>query len=146
MFGAIARGALGGTQLDHESTKSVPMQRGARSVFCRSVPMQRGARFLIFGDRSMVQHGVDEGVKNIYKPNVILHIFNLSACRERPTSGSRRTKFAQKQFENECLVRSPGELLEAPNWTMKARKAFPCSAALVPFFAGAFPCSAALVF
>ena len=96
MFGAIAWGALGGTQLDHESTKSVPMQRGARSVFCRSVPMQRGARFLIFGERSTVQHGVDEGVKNIYKTNAILHIFNLSARRERPTSGSRRTKNAKQ--------------------------------------------------
>ena len=86
MFGAIAWGALGGTQLDHKSTKSIPRQRGARSVFCRSVPMQRGARFWIFGVRSMVQHGVDEGVKNIYKINVMLHIFNLSARRERPTN------------------------------------------------------------
>ena len=75
MFGAIAWGALGGTQLNHESTKSIPMQRGARSVFCRSVLMQRGARFLIFGVRSMVQHGVDEGVKHIYKINAIMHIF-----------------------------------------------------------------------
>ena len=75
MFGAIAWGALGGTQVDHKSTKSVPMQRGARPVFCRSVPMQRGARFLIFGVRSMVQHGVDEGVKNICKINAIMHIF-----------------------------------------------------------------------
>ena len=75
MFGATAWGALGGTQLDHQSTKSIPMQRGARSVFCRSVLMQRGARFLIFGVRSMVQHGVDEGIKNIYKINAIMHIF-----------------------------------------------------------------------
>ena len=75
MFGAIARGALGATQLDHENAKSVLMQRGARPVFCRSVLMQRGARFLIFGERSMVQHGVDEGVKNIYKINAIMHIF-----------------------------------------------------------------------
>ena len=45
MFGAIAWGALGGTQLDHENTKSVPMQRGTRSVLHRSFPMQRGARF-----------------------------------------------------------------------------------------------------
>ena len=75
MFRAIAWGALGGTQLDRENMKNVPMQRGARSVFCRSVPMQRGARLLIFGARSMVQHGVDEGVKNIYKLNAILHIF-----------------------------------------------------------------------
>ena len=58
--------------------------------------MQHGARFLFFGDRSTVQHGVDEGVKNIYKTNVILHIFNLSTRRERPTSGSRRAKFAKK--------------------------------------------------
>ena len=36
--------------------------------------MQRGARFLIFGERSMVQHGVDEGVKIIYKINAIMHI------------------------------------------------------------------------
>ena len=36
--------------------------------------MQRGARFLFFDDRSLVQHGVDEGVKNISKTNVILHI------------------------------------------------------------------------
>ena len=57
-----------------------------------------------------------------------------------------KNKNCKKRFENECLLRSPGELLEAPNWIMKARKAFPCSAALVPFFAGAFPCSVALVF
>ena len=75
MFGAIARGAPGGTQLDHENAKSVLMQRGARSVFCRSVPMQRGARFLIFGERPMVQHGVDKGVNNIYKINAIMHMF-----------------------------------------------------------------------
>ena len=75
------------------------MQRGTRSVFCRGVPMQRGARFLFFGDHSMVQHGVDEGVENIYKTNVILHIFNLSARRERPASGSRRTKSAKKDLK-----------------------------------------------
>ena len=86
MFGAIAWGALGGTPLDNENTKSVPMQRGAR--------------FLIFGDRSMVQHGVDEGVNNIYKTNVILHIFNLSARRERPPSGSRRAKLYTKQHRS----------------------------------------------
>ena len=67
MFGAIAWGALGGTQLGRENAKSVLMQRGARPDFCRSVLMQRGARFLIFGERSMVQHGVDEGVKTSIK-------------------------------------------------------------------------------
>ena len=97
MFGAIARGALGGTQLDHENAKSVLMQRGARPVFCRSVLMQRDARFLIFVERSMAQHGVEERVKNTYKITAILHIFNLSARRERPTSGSQRTTNTKKQ-------------------------------------------------
>ena len=53
------------------------MQRGIRSVLYRSVPMQRGARFLIWGYRSMIQHGLNEGVKNIYKTIVILHIFKV---------------------------------------------------------------------
>ena len=146
MFGAIAWGALGGTQLDHESTKSVPMQRGARSVFCRSVLMQRGARFLIFGERSMVQHGVDERVKNIYKTNVILHMFKVKSTPGAATKWIPKNKISKKRFENECLLRSPGELFEAPNWTMKTRKAFPCSVTLVSFCAGALPCSVALVF
>ena len=60
--------------------------------------------------------------------------------------GHAVSSFFKKSFQNECLARSPGELLEAPNRTMKMRKAFSCSAALVPFFAGAFSCSVALVF
>ena len=40
-------------KMDHAETKSVPMQRGVRSVLRRSVPMQRGARFcaMALGDR-----------------------------------------------------------------------------------------------
>ena len=37
MFGAIAWGALGGTQLDHENTKSVHMQRGTLFYFLVTV-------------------------------------------------------------------------------------------------------------
>ena len=110
MFGAIAREALGGTQLDHENAKSVPMQRGARPVFCRSVPMQRDARFLIFGVRSMVQHGVDEGVKNIYKTNAILHFLKIKASPGAATKMSPKNKISKKSFENECLERSPWAL------------------------------------
>ena len=101
MNGAIAWGALGGTRLDHESTKSVPMQRGARSVFCRSVLMQRDARFLIFGDRSMVQHGVDEGVKNIYKTNAILHIFKVKCTPGAATKWIPKSKISKTNPENE---------------------------------------------
>ena len=106
MFGAIAWGALGGTQLDHESTKSVPMQRGARSVFCRSVPMQRGARFLIFGDRSMVQHGVDEGVKNIYKTNAILHILKTNRKRMARQKRRQKTKIFKNRWKKQYFEHS----------------------------------------
>ena len=101
MFGAIAWGALGGTQLDHENTKSVPMQRGARSVFCRSVLMQRGARFLFFGYRSMVQHGLNEGVKNIYKTNVILYIFKVKGTPGAATKWMPMSEICKKTYENE---------------------------------------------
>ena len=101
MFGAIARGALGGTQLDHENAKSVPMQRGARPVFCRSVPMQRGARFLIFGERSMVQHGVDEGVKHIYKTNAIMRIFKVKCTPGAATKWIPKNTICKKTLENE---------------------------------------------
>ena len=100
MFGAIVWGALGGTQLDHESTKSVPMQRGARSVFCWSVPMQRGARLLIFGDRSMVQHGVDEGVKNIYKTNAIIQICKVKCTPPAATKWVPKSKICKTAPEN----------------------------------------------
>ena len=99
MFGAIAWGTLGGTQLDHENTKSIPVQRGVRSVFCRSVPMQRGARFLIFGDRSMVQHGVDEGVQNIYKTNAISHIFKVKCTPGAATKWIPNSKHCKKTLK-----------------------------------------------
>ena len=101
MFGAIARGALGGTQLHHENTKSVPMQRGTRSVFCRSVPMQRGARFVIFGELSMVQHGADEGVKTIYNTNAIMHMFKVKCTPGAATKWIPTSNICKKTAENE---------------------------------------------
>ena len=101
MFGAIAWGALGGTQPDYKNMKSVPMQCGARSVFCRSIPMQRGARFLIFGERSMAQHGVDEGAKNINKINAILHMFKVKCTLRAATKWILKNKKCKKTFENE---------------------------------------------
>ena len=49
MLWAICGNPSWATIRDRECSKSVPMQRGARFVFCRSVPMQRGARFSILG-------------------------------------------------------------------------------------------------
>ena len=75
--------------------------------------MQRGARFSFFGDRSMVQHGVDEGVKNIYKTNAILHILKMKGTFGEAIKTMPNNKISKKSLENKCLVRSPGELFAA---------------------------------
>ena len=62
------------------------------------------------------------------------------------TSASAGSKNVKKPFKNNGLAHLGGTFLEAPNWTLKIRKAFPCSVALVSFCTGAFPCSVALVF
>ena len=49
MLWAICGNPSWATIRDRECSKSVPMQRGARFVFCRSVLMQRGAHFSILG-------------------------------------------------------------------------------------------------
>ena len=72
--------------------------------------MQRGARFLIFGDRSMVQHGLDEGVKNIYETNAILHILKMKGTFGEAIETIPKNKISKKSFENECLERSPWAL------------------------------------
>ena len=98
-------GAVGGIFFEApnwtiKNAKSVPMQRGARSVFRRSVPMQRGARFLIFGDRSMVQHGVDEGINNMYKTHAIMHMFKVKCTPGAATKWIPKSKICKKTFEN----------------------------------------------
>ena len=50
------------------------MQRGARFAFSGSVLMLRGARFWISDVPLGGPTWPSEGVRNIYKPNVILHI------------------------------------------------------------------------
>ena len=82
------------------------MQRAVRFVLRQSVLMQRDARFLIFGERSMVQHGVDEGVKNIYKTNSILHIFKVECTPGAATKWIPKNNNRKKGLENSCLVRS----------------------------------------
>ena len=62
--------------------------------------MQRGARFLIFGDRSMVQHGVDEGVKNIYKTNAIIQICKVKCTPPAATKWVPKSKKCKTALEN----------------------------------------------
>ena len=63
--------------------------------------MQRGARFLIFGERSMVQHGLNEGVKHIYKTNAILHVLKVKGTPGAATKWIPMSKICKKTFENE---------------------------------------------
>ena len=56
----------------------------------KSVPMQRGARFWIFDVPLGVQHGLSEGVRNMYKTNAFLHI--LKTNPERMARQKRRRK------------------------------------------------------
>ena len=87
------------------------------------------------------------------KQNVFLSVFDGIAfsCSVAlkslgVTSASAGSKNVKKLFKNNGLAHLGGTFLEAPNWTLKMRKAFPCSVALVLFFVGAFSCSVALVF
>ena len=69
--------------------------------------MQCGARFSFFGDRSMVQHGLNEGVKHMYKTNAILFLLKMKGTPGAATKWIPKNTISTKSFENECLVRSP---------------------------------------
>ena len=51
-----------------------------------------------------------------------------------------------KRFKINCLGCFGEAFFWGPIWTIEPAKTFPCSVALVFFFAGALPCSVALVF
>ena len=63
----ILGGPIWGINLDHENVKIVPMQRGARSFFCRSAPMQRGTHFLISDFPFGVLWWAQRGRRKCYK-------------------------------------------------------------------------------
>ena len=90
---------MGETNPDHADKKHVPMQRGARFAFSGSVPMQRGARFGIFGVLWGGPTWPSEGVRNIYKPNVILHILRKFGKKKMPQKRMRETKIKKKSLE-----------------------------------------------
>ena len=66
--------------------------------------MQRGARFGILGLPLVVQHGLNEGVNNIYKTNAILHIFKMKGMPGAATKTTPKNKISKKSPENECFV------------------------------------------
>ena len=83
---------FGETNLDHSDQKHVPMQRGARFGFAGSVLMQRDARFWISDVPLGGPTWPSEGVRNIYKPNVILHILRKIENTMMPQKRMRETK------------------------------------------------------
>ena len=62
-------------------------------------------------------------------------------------TGARYTgpKRRAKQFEINGLGCFGEAFFEGPIWTIQIAKSFPCSVALVSFFAEALPCSVALI-
>ena len=72
MSGAFWGDLLGGTQLDHKNTKSVPIRK-TRVPFCAGAFPCSVA--LVFGFGMFlwkVQHGASEGVENMYRTNAVL--------------------------------------------------------------------------
>ena len=78
---------------DYEYSKSVPMQHGALSFLRRNILMQGGARFLILDIPLGGPTWPSEGVRNIYKPNGILHIWQKNEKRCCARSGCERLKY-----------------------------------------------------
>ena len=78
-FEPFWRDPLWGTNLGHEVSKSVPMQRGARSFFRRSAPMQRGACFCFFLAPFGALCWAQRGCQKRYKASVFLLIFKWRA-------------------------------------------------------------------
>ena len=80
----------------HKKTKSVPMQRGVRffcaEAFSCSVALVLGFLTFPWG----VQHGLSEGVRNMYKTTVFLHI--LKTNRKRMVRQKRRQKTKNFKF------------------------------------------------
>ena len=84
---------FGETNLDHVDKQHVPMQRGARFAFSWSVPMQRGDRFRIFHVPLGGPTWLSEGVLNICKTDVILHILQSIEKRWCARSGCESLKY-----------------------------------------------------
>ena len=103
-------GPIWGINLDHENAKIVPMQRGARSFFCRNAPMQRGAHFLIFDFPFGVLCWAQRGHQKPYKTNAFLIIFRMKGMLGAIATWIPKSKIDKICSENQCFVRLPWEL------------------------------------
>jgi len=63
--------------------------------------------FSFWGYRWTVQHGLNEGVKHMYKTNAVLHIFRITGTTGAVTKSMPKNTKCKTRFEHECLVRSP---------------------------------------
>ena len=77
------------------------MQRGARFAFSGSVPMQRGARFGVFDVPLGGPTWPSDGVPNMYKTNVFLHILKISRKRLARQKRRQETKIIKKRLKNQ---------------------------------------------
>ena len=80
--------------------KAFPCSAGLVPFCAGAFPCSVALVFLFWGYRSMVQHGLNEGVKNIYKTNAILHIFKVKCTSGAATKWIPKSKICKKTFEN----------------------------------------------
>ena len=79
------------------------MQRGTHFAFSGSVPMQRGDRLGIFHVPLGGPTWPSEGVLNIYKTNVILHILQSIEKRWCARSGCRTSEILKIRWQKSIL-------------------------------------------
>lgn len=103
-------GPIWGINLDHENAKIVPMQRGARSFFCRNAPMQRGAHFLISDFPFGVLCWAQRGRQKHCKTNAFLIIFRMKGTLGAIATWIPKSKIDKIRPENQCFVWLPWEL------------------------------------
>jgi len=100
----IFGGPIWGINLDHENAKIVPMQRGARSFFCRNAPMQRGAHFLISDFPFGVLCWAQRGRQKHCKTNAFLIIFRMKGTLGAIATWIPKSKIDKIRSENQCFV------------------------------------------
>ena len=105
--------SFGGLNWTMRRRKAFPCSVALVSCFAEAFPCSVALVFRFWGCHWVVQHGLNEGVKNMYKTNAILHILKMKGLFGEAIKTIPENKNSKKRFENKCLARSPRELFGA---------------------------------
>ena len=125
--------------------KSFPCSVALVSFCSRAFSCSVALVLCFWARHRLVQHGLSEGIQNIYKTNAFSTYFPQDSKQKSASGVAAKEQNLHKTFEINSLGRFGWTDFRGPTWTMKMQKSFPCSVALVSFCSGAFPCSVALV-